>query len=84
MAAQRRRRSYWRFVDGALSVSASMWIAIGINQCAACAGWPAVDFLSVMAADPTGVIIVATALLFPTTALLYGGITMFFAARETV
>ena len=41
-------------------------------------------FLSVLAANPTGVIIVATALLFPTTALLYGGITMFFAARETV
>ena len=61
-----------------------MWIAIGINQCAACAGWPALGFLSVLAANPTGVIIVATALLFPTTALLYGGITMFFAARETV
>ena len=61
-----------------------MWIAVGLNQCAVCAGWPAVGFLSDLAAHHTGVIIVATALLFPTTALLYGGIAMFFAAKETV
>ena len=61
-----------------------MWIAIALNQCAICAGWPALGFLSGLAAHQTGVIIVATALLFPTTALLYGGITMFFAAKETV
>ena len=84
MAAHRRRRSYWRFVDGALSVSVSMWIAIGMNQCAFCVEWPALGFLFSLASHQTGVIIVATALLFPTTALLYGGTAMFFAARETV
>ena len=41
-------------------------------------------FLSGLADNPTGVIIVATALLFPVAVVLYGGITMFFAARETV
>ncbi len=41
-------------------------------------------FLSRLADNPTGVIIVATALLFPVAVVLYGGITMFFAARETV
>ena len=46
--------------------------------------WPALGFLSGLATDPTGVIIVATALLFPIAVVLYGGITMFFAARETV
>lgn len=61
-----------------------MWVAIALNQCAICVGWPALGFLSGLAADPTGVIIVATALLFPIAVVLYGGITMFFAARETV
>ncbi len=61
-----------------------MWIAIAINQCAFCDGWPGLGLLFRLAAHLTGVIIVATALLFPITALLYGGIAMFFAARETV
>lgn len=61
-----------------------MWIAIALNQCSTCVGWPALGFLSGLAANPTGVIIVATALLFPVAVVFYGGITMFFAARETV
>ena len=61
-----------------------MWVAIALNQCSTCVEWPALGFLSGLAANPTGVIIVATALLFPVAVVLYGGITMFFAARETV
>ena len=61
-----------------------MWVAIALNQCSTCAGWLALGFLSGLAANPTGVMIVATALLFPVTALLYGGIAMFFAAKDTV
>ena len=61
-----------------------MWVAIALNQCSGCAGWPVLGFLHELAAHPTGVIIVATALLFPTTALLYGGITVIFAAKDTV
>ena len=61
-----------------------MWVAIALNQCSTCVGWPVLGFLSRLADNPTGVIIVATALLFPVAVVLYGGITMFFAARETV
>lgn len=41
-------------------------------------------FLSRLATSETGIIVVATALLFPTAALLYGGVVMIFAAKETV
>ena len=41
-------------------------------------------FLSRLATNETGIIIVATALLFPTASLLYGGLLMFFAAKDTV
>lgn len=47
-------------------------------------GWPALDFLSGLAAQRTGIITVATALLLPTTALLYGGLGMILAAIDTV
>lgn len=39
-------------------------------------------FLSRLATNETGIIIVATALLFPTAALMFGGVFMFFAAKE--
>ena len=42
------------------------------------------SFLSRLATNETGIIMVATALLFPTAALLYGGLLMFFAAKDTV
>lgn len=61
-----------------------MWLAIWIGQCSTCAGWPLLGFLSRLADNETGIIIVATALLFPTAALLYGGVLMFFAAKDTV
>ena len=41
-------------------------------------------FLSRLADSETGIIVVATALLFPTAGLLYGGVLMFFAAKDTV
>ena len=47
-----------------------------------CAGWPLLGFLSRLATNETGIIIVATALLFPTAALMFGGVFMFFAAKE--
>lgn len=77
-------RAVWRFLDGSVSVSLSMWLAIAITQCAFCSEWPAIGFLSRLATDGTGIIIVATALLFPTTAALYGGAVMILAAKETV
>ncbi len=61
-----------------------MWLAVALNQCSTCAGWPLLGFLSRLATNETGIIIVATALLFPTAGLLYGGVLMFFAAKDTV
>ena len=74
----------WRFVDGALSISVSMLLAALLRDCLSCGGWPALGYLHGLAARDDGVIIVGTMLLFPTTAAIYGGIKVFFAAREAV
>ena len=80
-----RRWLDWRFFDGAVSISASTWLAIALSQCSSCGSWPLLGLLSrLAAANETGIIVVATALLFPTAAALYGGMIMFFAAKETV
>ena len=82
MASMGERQRHWRFFDGAVSISASMWLAIGLNRCSACADWPLLGFCSRLAANETGIIITATALLFPMAALMFGGFRMFFAAKE--
>ena len=74
----------WRFVDGALSISVSMLLAALLRDCLSCGGWPVLGYLHGLAARDDGVIIVGTMLLFPTTAAIYGGIKVFFAAREAV
>ena len=74
----------WRFVDGALSISVSMLLAALLRDCLPCGGWPVLGYLHGLAARDDGVIIVGTMLLFPTTATIYGGIKVFFAAREAV
>ena len=74
----------WRFVDGALSISVSMLLAALLRDCLSCGGWPVLGYLHGLAARDDGVIIVGTMLLFPTTAIIYGGIKVFFAAREAV
>ena len=74
----------WRFVDGALSISVSMLLAALLRDCLSCGGWPVLGYLHGLAARDDGVMIVGTMLLFPTTAAIYGGIKVFFAAREAV
>ena len=74
----------WRFVDGALAISVSMLLAALLRDCLSCGGWPILGYLHGLAARDDGVIIVGTMLLFPTTATIYGGIKVFFAAREAV
>ena len=74
----------WRFVDGALAISVSMLLAALLRDCLSCGGWPVLGYLHGLAARDDGVIIVGTILLFPTTATIYGGIKVFFAAREAV
>ena len=49
-----------------------------------CDGLPLLGYLYELADREDGVIITATALLFPTTAALYGGFKLSFAAKEAV
>ncbi len=77
-------RSIWRFFDGAVSVSISMLAAVLVSDCAPCGQLPALGWLKGLTEQEDGIIIVATLLLFPTTAALYGGFKVFFAAKEAV
>ena len=77
-------RSIWRFFDGAVSISISMLVAVLISDCALCGQLPALGWLKGLTEREDGIIIVATLLLFPTTAALYGGFKVFFAAKEAV
>ena len=77
-------RLSWRIFDGSVSVSVSMLLSVLISRCDACAGIPVIGFLKELTGQEDGIIIVATLLLFPTTAALYGVFRMFFAAKEAV
>ena len=77
-------RSIWRFFDGAVSISISMLVAVLVSDCALCGQLPALGWLKGLTEREDGIIIVATLLLFPTTAALYGGFKVFFAAKEAV
>ena len=84
MNANPDSRLSWRIFDGSVSVSASMLLSVLISRCDACAGIPVIGFLKELTGQEDGIIIVATLLLFPTTAALYGVFRMFFAAKEAV
>ena len=77
-------RTPWRTFDGSIAVSFSMLLAALLKLWKGAAGWPLVGQLHQMTQWEDGVIIVATLLLFPTALALYGGFTMFFAAKEAV
>ena len=77
-------RAPWRTFDGSIAVSFSMLLAALLKLWKGAAGWPLVGQLHQMTQWEDGVIIVATLLLFPTALTLYGGFTMFFAAKEAV
>ena len=77
-------RSIWRFLDGAVSISISMLVAVLVADCAHCGQMPALGWLKGLTEREDGIIIVATLLLFPTTAALYGGFKVLFAAKEAV
>lgn len=76
------RRGVWRFLDGSVSISISMLLAVALNYCGFCASVPALGFLHGLTNRDNGIIIVGTLLLLPTTAVFYGGAKMFFAAKE--
>ena len=78
----------WGLVDGSLSVSGSMLLAALINHCHGCAGiqviGPLLSLLKEISDQNAGVIVLGTLLLFPTTLICYGGLKMWFAAKEAV
>ena len=84
METRESNRSWWRFVDGSLSVTVSMATAVAISTCRSCSGVWGVGFFRDLTDKDDGVIILATLLLFPTTVALYGVLQMWFAAKEAV
>ena len=83
MRENESNRPTWRFFDGAVSISVSMLLAVLLSDCGACGGLPLLGYLKMLTEQDDGTIIVATLFLFPTSIVLYGGMTVFFAARET-
>ena len=82
MTDDRPNTALWRFFDGAASISASMLLSVAVNACAFCNELPVLGYLKELTNREDGIIITATLLLFPTTAVLYGVSRMFFAAKE--
>ena len=77
-------RPTWRFFDGAVSVSVSMLLAVLLSDCNGCHDLPLLGYLASLTDRDNGTIIVGTLLLFPTSMAFYGGMIVFFAAKEFV
>lgn len=84
MGTDNSNRSLWRFIDGSLSVSIGMLLAVLTGSCGSCAGYWGISYLKTLTEQDDGVIILATLLLFPSTLTLYGVLQMWFAAKEAV
>ena len=72
----------WPFVEGSISVSASIVMADAIAHCDRCGGWPVVGFFKRLTEQEDGVIIAGMALLFPTALVFYSGVKMVFSAYK--
>ena len=73
-------RTTWRFLDGSISVSASILLANAVSKCESCSGLPVIGLIKRLTEQDDGVLIAGTALLFPVAVILYGGINMVFMA----
>ena len=73
-------RASWAFVEGSISVSASILISYAVAKCDGCTGFPVIGFFKKLADQEDGVIITGMALLFPTAFVFYVGVKMVFAA----
>ena len=73
----------WAFVEGSISVTASIIMADAIARCDRCGGWPIISYFKRLTEQEDGVIIAGMALLFPTAlAIFLGGKMVFSAYRE--
>ena len=70
----------WAFVEGSISISASILMADAIARCDRCGGWPVIGFFKTLTKQEDGVIIAGMALLFPTALVFYLGGKMVFSA----
>ena len=70
----------WVFVEGSISVSASILMADAIARCDRCGGWPIISYFKRLTEQEDGVIIAGLALLFPTALVFYLGVNMIFSA----
>ena len=70
----------WAFVEGSISVSASIVMADAIARCERCGGWPVIQYFKRLTEQEDGVIIAGMALLFPTALIIYLGVQMIFSA----
>ena len=70
----------WAFVEGSVSVSASILMADAIARCDRCGGWPIISYFKRLTEREDGVIIAGMALLFPTALVFYLGVKMIFSA----
>lgn len=70
----------WAFVEGSISVSASILMADAIARCDRCGRWPIISYFKRLTEQEDGVIIAGMALLFPTALVFYLGVKMIFSA----
>lgn len=73
-------RASWAFVEGSVSVSASIVTAYAIAKCDRCGGWPVIGWLKRLTEQEDGVLITGMALLFPTAVAFYLGVKMVYGA----
>lgn len=70
----------WIFIEGSISVSASIAMSDAIARCDRCGGWPIIQYFKRLTEQEDGVIIAGMALLFPTALTIYLGVQMIFSA----
>ena len=70
----------WPFVEGSISVTASILAADALASCDQCRSWPVIGFFKKLTEQEDGVIIAGMALLFPTALGFYLGGKMVFSA----
>lgn len=70
----------WSFVEGSISVTASILAADALAGCDRCRSWPVIGFFRRLTEQEDGVIIAGMALLFPTALGFYLGGKMVFSA----
>ena len=72
----------WAFVEGSISVTASIIMADAVARCDRCGGWPVIGYFKRLTEQEDGVLIAGMALLFPTALVIYLGGKMVFSAYK--